>query len=272
MTARQQRTTVPGSLGELWRRVQVLEAVPTSNCHVFLDEYVSVAGDRSLVITGIDQTFRHLAIEIQVSALLGLETPPANPADVWINFAHDYMFSPQQLYADPIEATTPVATLSTVDENYVVMKKSMTFSDLAVFDGPGYVSYATMKIPYYTEADLAVGGLWSVVGFGTLTVDGDTDYGAVHNTGGFVGSPISDGPITEITVECSRRPFLVNTGAYNGATVYVAGDYVTYLGQAYISIAGSTGVPPVPPDGGPSWLNYIRDLTTGSRISVYGVC
>lgn len=272
MTAQQGRPTIPKAVGQNRSRIEILEAVRPEVCYAFLDEYVSVAGDRTMAITGISQDYRHLAVEIQVSALLGLETPPANPADIWVNFALDYMFSPQQLYADPVEPTTPVATKSTVDENYVVMKKTMTFSDLAVFDGPGYVSYATMKIPYYRESVWAVGGVWSAVAFGTLTVTGDTDYGAVHNTGGFVGSPLYNGPITEITVECSRRPFLVNRGAYNGATVYVAGDYVTYLGQAYISIAGSTGVAPVPPGGGASWLNYRRDLTTGSRISVYGVC
>jgi len=274
MTAPVRRPSVPSAVGENRKRIRILEATPNMGCYVFLDETVSVAGDREMSVTGIDQTYRHLVIEIMVGALLGLGTQPDDQPHIYVDFGSDYMYAPAIVYADPVDPTSPTATLSTNETIPVVMPNSMTLSDATSDDGPGYISHATLKLPYYTEDYYSTGGLWSATGYGKLTVPGDTDTGGTFSVGGFVNSPADayGGPITEVNVSCSEREFLVNQGVYNAGTVYVAGDYVTYLGNGYISIAGSTGVAPVPPDGGASWVSYYYDLAEGSKVSVYGVC
>ena len=269
MTAPVRRPSVPAAVGENRKRIRILEATPNSSCYVFLGEdTVTVADDLTLSITGIDQTYRHLVVEIQVGAVLGLEDLPDNPPDILVDFGYDYMDTPEIVYADPVEPTSPIATKGFSEDSFVTMSNCMSFD--------GYFSYATMKIPYYAEAVLNTGGLWSSVGHGYFTAPGGvarTGIGAAFSTGGFINQPPTEGgPIVSVEVRCSERTFLVNTGDYNALTVYVAGDRVTYLGESYVSIAGSVGVAPVPFDGGASWLNRKRSLTIGSRMSVYGVC
>ena len=272
MTAPVRRPSVPQAVGENRKRIRILEAVPSDSCYVFLDEDVSVSGDRSLSITGIDQTYRHLVFELQVSALLGLETPPGTLGSVTVSFNHEYTYPPQMVYADPVDPTSPWASLATDNDDPVPMLKILTYSDWNVGNGPGYTTYATFKLPYYTEATLANGCLWSAVSFGQLQETGATDRdGGAFSMGGFITDP-GLGAITEMTVSTSGRPIVAFIGAYNNVTVYVAGDAVIFGGEVYVSIAGSVGVPPVPPTGGASWLSFYRDLTVGSRLSVYGVC
>jgi len=275
MTAPVRRPSIPAAVGENRNRIRILEAaVPSSGCYVFLDEAVSVDGDESLAITGIDQSYRHLVFELQISALLGLETPPSTLGSLTVSFDHEYTYAPQMSYADPVDPTSPIATLASANGDPATMLTILTYSDWAIANGPGYATYATFKLPYYTEATLANGCLWSAVSFGSLVEpsgSGGTLDGGAFSTGGFITDP-ELGAITEMTVSTIQRDSTVYLGAYNSLTVYVPGDLVLYLGSYWVSLTGSVGVQPQPISGGVAWLSLFRQLTVGSRLSVYGVC
>lgn len=276
MTAPVRRPSVPSAVGENRRRIRILEATPpASGDYVFLFETRLASPAQFLGADNIDQSYRHLVIELSVAALYGA-TVGNNPNPGSLQFegkapgfgySDVYGYSPQIDWVDSGDPSIPAGEDPTQGDSRTQLKGILTWSDRnysADFAQP--FSSLTMKFLNYSsgESFRPRSCLWQAVSWASFPPSAE---GARYSSGALIYQ--DDGlPLDDFRFSANPLPILANLGAWSAVTAYIVGDYVTRLGVSYVCVANNTNQ--VPPNSA-YWVLYQPLLDTDSLMSVYGI-
>jgi len=149
-TRRLTRSLVKGS--NLEKRDVPSPAEPTSGSdYVFLDEQIVASDGDPLAFTAIDQTYRHLVLELLLQAVPGLVT---SAYLAWNGVEEEY--DSAEIASDT--ADTPTGSNAS-DSSGVFLKDIVPVTPTT---DPLY-AMVTAKLPYYAQASLIKGLLWQAV-------------------------------------------------------------------------------------------------------------
>ncbi len=191
MTAPNLPTNQASAIGELWRRVQILEAVPSGGGdYVFLQETVADGTSDTMELLAVSASYRHLVAELTGASFYEVPndaTPALAPADLQLGwgtadhgdyFPDDYMWG-QGWVGDPPD--TWEAEDDTFEDAFIPLRELIPAANVSgAGSGPRSWCSATFRFPYYSYVGPMKTVLWEAQA--QVQVEGATGAGASTNT------------------------------------------------------------------------------------------